>query len=233
MAVNQTKGETPSLSELIRVGIEGRLFDLNTAMPGKVVAYHSTKGMVDVQPVFKRKYTKNNKVTNLPVINNVPVCFPRSGVAAITFPIQPGDYVMLVFSQRSMDKWKTFGGVISPGDPRTHHLSDAVAFPGVYPQVGIPVPFDPDNLVVRHALSKIVLKKTGDITIQGALATITMTKAGQFKIGNGAVELLTLIDNLLDQVMALTVNTVVGVSTPPNNLAAIALIKTQLALIKG
>ena len=47
------------------------------------------------------------------------------------FDLVPGDTVLLVFSERSIDKWAQQGGEVDPLDSRLHHLSDPVALPGL------------------------------------------------------------------------------------------------------
>ncbi len=129
MAVN----ETPTLIKNIRDAIAADRAELHTAMPATVESYDAATGMVSVAPCLKRKYA-NGDLVDLPVISNVPVLFPRGGNAAITFDLQPGDVVLLVFAERSVDGWKTTGGKVDPKDPRKHALSDAFAIPGGYPK---------------------------------------------------------------------------------------------------
>jgi hypothetical protein len=229
--ITQIKKETPTLAEAIRTGIRASLVDLYTAMPGQVESYNATTNLANVQPVFKRKYEKDEEVVNLPVINNVPVAFPRAGQAGITFPLKSGDNVLLVFSQRSLESWKTVGGLVEPNDPRTHDISDAIAIPGVYP-LSNPMLVDPDNLVIRHLLSKVTVKKDA-IEVTAGAGKITVDKTGKVSLGNGVIELLGLLDELIDQILALTVPTAVGPSGVPNNAAAITAIKAKLTTIKA
>lgn len=221
---------TPTLSEVIQAGIESALLNLNTCMPGIVQSYNTGKNTVDVQPVFKRAY-ENGDTAEIPVIRNVPVCYPRANQAAITFPIKAQDTVLLLFSQRTLDSWKLKGGKIQPGDSRNHDLSDAVAIPGIYPSTNF-VPVDPDNLVIRYLLSKITVKKNGTIELQAGGAKINMTKTGKISIGNGVVDLLDLLDKTLDAILSLSVSTALGPSGPPINSTQFQAIKKQLGLIK-
>ncbi len=237
----QTANEAPSLAEVIRGAIQAQMFELNTAMPGIVQSYNASTNTASVQPAFKRTYAEPNdtpafgtpeeELVDLPIINNVPVCFPRAGQAAITFPLKPQDTVLLIFAQRSIDKWKNLGGNIAPDDPRTHALSDAIAIPGVYPSSN-PVLVDPDNLVIRHVLAKITVKKDA-LELAAGAGLITVNKAGKVTVGNGVVDLLALLDQTLDAIKLLTVPTAVGPSGIPNNAAAFEAIKTALASIKA
>jgi hypothetical protein len=128
---------TPTLVEALRLFHESRLLDLHTACPGVVQSYNPTLQRADVQPVLQRMVRDESDTLvaeTIPVIPNVPVMFPGSGANTLTWPLQRGDAVMLVFAEGSIDKWISGGGgdgAINPEDPRRHSLSDAVAYPGI------------------------------------------------------------------------------------------------------
>lgn len=67
----------------------------------------------------------------LPKLVDIPVHFPSGGGYTLTFPVQPGDEALIVFSQRCIDNWFMSGGVQSQADFRMHDLSDGFAFVGV------------------------------------------------------------------------------------------------------
>jgi len=69
----------------------------------------------------------------LPVLSEVPVLFPRAGGFFISFPIQPGDFVQLVFNESSLDEWNTDTGSNDVYSER-FSLQGAVAIPGIYPE---------------------------------------------------------------------------------------------------
>jgi hypothetical protein len=164
---------TPSLAQVIRDSIDAKLLDTHTCMPGQVVKYDSSKNMVDVQPVLKITY-ENGDVNPLPVITNVPVQFLRSGKAFISVPIKAGDYVTLVFAERSLDIWASQGGVVDPDDVRKHHLTDAIALPGVYP-FSDPAPAHEDNILIKNDTSEIQLTPDGKFILKGAADEEVMT----------------------------------------------------------
>jgi hypothetical protein len=129
---------TPDLSEVIQTAMSLALGEMFVALPGAVQVYDPVTQTADVLPMVTPHVVfedGNEDVDMLPVIPSVPVAFPRGGGAYITFPIVPGDLVLLVFCDRSIDKYKTGGGTvpIPPIDLRQHDISDAVAIPGFYP----------------------------------------------------------------------------------------------------
>jgi hypothetical protein len=64
------------------------------------------------------------------VVPGVPLLQVGAGGFRLTVPPAVGDEVLLLFSRRSLDKLKAFGGSdVDPADTRIYHLADAVAVP--------------------------------------------------------------------------------------------------------
>lgn len=122
------------LAEVINHALDMRLADVRVSLPGKVTRYDSSKQMVDVQPLIKQAYydeTETRQVESMPVIPNVPLMFQGAGGFRMTFPVEVGDKVLIVFSSSSLDKWLESGGEVDPNDDRQFSLADAVAIPGL------------------------------------------------------------------------------------------------------
>ncbi len=143
---------TPTLAEVIKQATEAFLLDVRVALPAEVIRYDKDKQLVDVQPFFKRKY-RDDSLVDSPVIYNVPVAFPRAGEAYISLPIKKGHSVLLVFADRSLEKWLTSGQKTDPEDIRSHHIADAIAYPGLYP-FSDPIKINNDD--------DIIIKNGGD-----------------------------------------------------------------------
>ncbi len=127
---------TPTLAAILNAVKSQTFADLRVSMPARVEKYDDATQLADVQPLLKESYTDEEgerAIARLPVITNVPVVFPGGGGMRITFPVRAGDTVMLVFSDRSIDSWLAQGGEATPEDERRHHLSDAIAIPGLHP----------------------------------------------------------------------------------------------------
>ncbi len=166
---------TPSMAQVLKDAIDGRLAELHTAMPALVESYDAATGFAAVSPCLKRKYVAGDLV-ELPVINNVPVLFPRGGNAAITFELQKGDVVLLVFAERSVDRWKTAGGKVDPKDPRKHALSDAFAIPGGYPRTSPP----------STSLITAAFGSDGSLTVTAPASSLTVAADGSLNLENDA-----------------------------------------------
>jgi len=207
--------ETPTLSEVINIGVDAKLFDLHTCLPGIVQKYDKAKNTVDVLPALKRKY-ESGELVNLPMVLNIPVAFPRGGKFSITHPIKAGDSVILVFAERSLDVWKNQGGVVDPQDNRKFNLTDAFAIPGGYPST-----------------KPIAGASDTKLRILNDTALIEMGEDAKIKIQKvGGEDLLKLLDETLDAILAARTMTVMG-PQPFLNLATFALLKTRLSTIKG
>lgn len=227
-----TLTETPTFAQVIQDAIESRLCELHTALPAKVVSYDSSTGMADLQPLLKRKF-KDGELVDLPVCNAVPVCFPRTTTSYIHLPIKKDDLGLIVFSERSIDRYKIFGGSQDPQDPRKHSLSDAFFVLGGYPMTVPPVGIEDGAIHLKNIASDVIMKENGEITLKNFIGELTVNPAGKIKIKGLTGELLDLMSQHLDKDMAHTHPTAVGPSGPPLNLADYLLIKILLDGMKS
>lgn len=107
---------------------------MRVALPGRIETYDASTQQATVQPlVYDGVYDETGARTadRLPVVTGVPVVFPGAGGFRVTFPVTAGDTVLLVFSSSSIDLWLALGGEVDPVDDRRHHISDAIAIPGL------------------------------------------------------------------------------------------------------
>lgn len=124
----------PSLAGVLNA-FKAQIFaDLKVSCPAKVESFDAATQTVDVAPQIKDFYENEEGeriAVAIPIIRAVPLVFPGSGGMRITFPISRGDTVLLVFSDRALGEWISNGGDITPSDDRRHHITDAVAIPGI------------------------------------------------------------------------------------------------------
>lgn len=132
-------GRNVNSSDVLDARFDAALLDLHTALPGVVKSYDATKQVADIQPTIKRIDRDENGakvVLDPPVISSVPIVWPRAGGYFLTFPLAPGDSVLLVFCESDLGAWLDSGAVAHPGDEGRHTLSGAVAIPGLFPVAG-------------------------------------------------------------------------------------------------
>lgn len=119
--------------EAFRLGLDGRQSTLWTAMPGIVKSVNFSQMTVEVQPAIQGSVTNDANVTtyvNLPLLVDVPICFPSAGGFTITLPIAIDDEVLVIIASRCIDAWWQQGGIQIPMEMRMHDLSDGFAIPG-------------------------------------------------------------------------------------------------------
>lgn len=129
-------GRAPTLADVITRALESKSTELRVALPARVERYDASKQLIDAHPLIKDEYfdwEDERHTHSLPVVTNIPVVFPGAGGFRLTFPVQVGDTVLLVFSDRSLDRWLDSGGDVDPVDNRQHSLADAIAIPGLRP----------------------------------------------------------------------------------------------------
>lgn len=214
-----TQKEDKTLSQILREAILSQLYDLHVCLPGRVEKYAAGRQKADVKPLLTKRYKIEAKDTELPVITDVPVQWPAAGggAAYLHLPLAKGDLGILVFCERSLDAWlQGSGQVVSPADPRHHHLSDAIFVPGVRPFGAALGNVSADNAILQNGQMRIELAPDGKISIQGA-----------------SEEFLTIVDSVLDHLIAAKV--VSGIGAAPfiaTTIADFQADKTRLAAIK-
>lgn len=175
--------DTPSLTEVIESVLERRLLDLHTSIPGIIQSYDPNNKTVDVRPAIKRKFIEDGSEQELNLITDVPVAFLQTNSFIFSVPLQKGDEVLLIFSERSMDKWLRDGKIVNPEDPRKFDLSDAIAVPILKP-IGTGKKADSSNALIEHGAASLKMSQKG------------------FSFSNDSSELLASLSSLLSKLIA-------------------------------
>ena len=119
------------MEEALRVAIDGNQANIWTAMPGIVASVNLSKQTLSVQIAVQGVATAPDGTTTpttMPLLQDVPICWPRGGGYALTFPIAAGDEVLVVFASRCIDEWWQSGGSNNAqAEIRINDLSDGFA----------------------------------------------------------------------------------------------------------
>ena len=108
------------------------------------------------------------------------------------------------------------GQIVSPADPRHHHLSDAVFIPGVRPFGAALGGVSTVNAVLQNGQMRIEMAPDGKISISGA-----------------SQEFLTIVDHVLDHLISARVLSAVGAAPfIASTIANFEQDKADLATIK-
>lgn len=178
---------TPEWAELLQQAVSAGMFEVHTSMPGQVVAVHadakSKRQFVDVRPCLRRALEGDEDSLEafveeeLPILPRVPVGFPQGGGFFASFPLQPGDFVYVIFAERSLDRFiatarKRRAAAISTGDVGTHTLDGAFALPnGPAPAAELLEGVSGTDLVIGHVSGSPLLSMaaSGNVTLAGNL----------------------------------------------------------------
>ncbi len=187
--------------ETLRAAMDGRQAEMWTAMPGIVQSFDPKAMTVTVQPAVKGEFLDERgkaKAVDLPLLQDVPVCFPCGGGFTLTHPIKEGDEALVVFGSRCIDGWWQNGDIGGRPDERMHDLSDGFAIVGPHSQPRVLDPeVDKDNVQLRtddgeahitmmpdytirlqNPEARVKISPEGEILAENNEASVTLTPAG-------------------------------------------------------
>lgn len=236
MKLFRAVSENPDMEEVLELAVSDFLEELHTCLPGRIHSYDAELQRAQVQPVTHDYYwdpdAEELVAEKYPVCVQVPIMWPSSnGGSSITFPLEKGDPVLLVFSERSIAEYLVNGNLDNiPSSARAFDLSDAFAIPGgrsfnTSSEHAAPIPaegLEDDAVVLR-----------GD--------GIALRAQSGFSLESGGEELLAVLEELRDQVESIRsqlvalaasqVPTAIGPQPLPPGAAvatAMGLVKTEL-----
>jgi hypothetical protein len=123
-------GDPEEAQRLAMLGLQAGMW---TALPCVVQSFDPQAMTIVAQPAIGGVKFGADGVpvaTQLPLLQDVPVIFPRGGGCTLTFPVAAGDECLVIFSSRPIDAWWQSGGVQRPASARMHDLADGFAFVG-------------------------------------------------------------------------------------------------------
>jgi hypothetical protein len=143
---------------------------MRTCTVARVERVDAATGVVDVLPLIRAAHEDANGarvVEREAVISNVPLMQLGTSALRIAVPVVVGDEVLVVFSDRSLDKWKEYGGEVDPVYDHRFQRSDAIAIPVNFrdsdPQAGVIVLGATSGTLDPVALNSKVLAALSDI----------------------------------------------------------------------
>jgi hypothetical protein len=164
--------ETPSLSEVLSNAIESALLEVHTGLPCTVVSYDDSIDRVSVQ-LDIQQVLADYTYQNIEVLEDIPIMYQRSGNgdAYLKMPIKKGDTGWVFFGERALDNWLVSGKISPPFDFRRFNYSDAIYYPGLYPD-NKPIKEDPNNVVLKNDKIKLILTPDGKMSLTGSSGEI-------------------------------------------------------------
>lgn len=128
-------------------------------MTGVVQSYNSVQNTAEIQPTVRERIVNEDgsvQYVQFPLLINVPVVFPSTSVAKVTFPIYKGCECLILFNDLSYDNFWQKGNVQNPVEVRRHDLSDGIAIPC---NLSLPKTkaVDQEGLLISYGSNKIKL----------------------------------------------------------------------------
>lgn len=165
--MSQEKTFTEALQKLINKNLRS----VRTTTVGKVLKV-LTNGWLEIDPQISLLSVDliDGAETEepLPRLVRVPVGYYKAGGMVMTLPTSIGDEGLLIFSDRSLDLWKSTGKKATPNSPRLHDISDAIFLPFPTSEPGA-IAFDFNHMVMGREDGSAVIKinkSTGNILLK-------------------------------------------------------------------
>jgi hypothetical protein len=172
---------TPTLADIIAAAQDARDGERAHVIPAKVATYDSAKNTVDCQVMVRRPVEGSDGSTvneEWPVIPACPVIWSQTTGYALTFPINPGDFGMLLVLTYSASSFLDTGAVSDAGDIRHSHIANAVFLPGFGPKSTKPTYAGDPDVVLEPGSAGIRLG--GAATKKVALAELVVQRFTDF-----------------------------------------------------
>lgn len=135
----------PTPEELHEAQMEELKLSLHFAGVGRIQRYDPVHQVADVVPQVRHPVPQPDGTyvfEDLPVLPDVPVIFPRMGKWFLAFSVEAGDAVQLLYDSAAPGAWRRqpdsgatgldrVRELKNPATLQRHHLSNAVAIPGI------------------------------------------------------------------------------------------------------
>ncbi len=143
------------------------LREVHTAMPGRVEGVYIEGGVrfVEVMPLLRRATIEWEQIEMKKPIGVLLLTIGTSA-SSVLMPVQAGDLVLLVFSERALEHWKRNTEIADTIYGRQFDLSDGFAVPFNFK--GLDPGYNNEDMIVEHNSQKITVKNNGDIEVGGS-----------------------------------------------------------------
>ena len=173
---------TPTLASVMNTFVRDYLKGHHTMLPAVVDSFNSSTQRAKVKIAYSQELFSGEKLA-YPVLVDVPVFMMRWGGFTISMPVKKGDECGILFSERSLSRFKKFGVTNDPPtDVRFFDLSDGWAVCGLNSDKNKIPNYDSENLVIKS---------------DNGSTAFTLTDDGKFSVENSSGEFVEEVSNLL------------------------------------
>jgi len=152
--------------EVIDSHIERFKNNLNTQTVGKVTKVNYIDDYIEsvtVKPFVNTVY-KDGLVMEKASCYRVPLIFPSCGGGIMSFPVEVGDPVLLMFCHEDIEDYMDTGSLSNPSTLRKFTSNDVVAIPCLYPFRESLKP-SKDKFQIKYKGASISIDSEGSVTI--------------------------------------------------------------------
>lgn len=195
---------TPEDAQVILEAIDSALIDVHTSLPAVVVKYNTTTKAVDLELQTKRVLETEDgdlKTEELPNLLNVPTVYNGSSQFVTAYALEEGDQGYVVFSETSLDQWRSKANVTSPADVERHGLSGALF---------VPCPLTISKIITDALTTGAMFGKIGGVQLRATGTTLEATTNGA-TTADDFVAMATKVNDQLEKLIDL----LTGNTTPP------------------
>ena len=151
---------------------------VHTNKPAVVTSVDTTKNVLSAKILTKTLFKDGTEET-FPDVVDVPyfILSGTKGKSRITIPIDVGDNVIIIFSDRDV------GGLMSgkgsspetPQEIRTHTYEPILAIPCFFTEANAVPVLEPDKIVIENNLTSVKISPTGEVEIIAPTTTTITT----------------------------------------------------------
>ncbi len=153
------------LYDLAESAVKSHLERMHICVPGVIMSYDADNNKARIKLCSARKLGTSK---NLPVIENVPISFPKSSRAGFVFKLLPDDNVLLHFCDVDITSWINQGKPTIPESKRRFNLNDCYAVPGGDPSGKITLSAE-NEAELYSGNSKLEFRLSGEVVINNHL----------------------------------------------------------------
>lgn len=156
--------------------------------PGIVRRYDASSKRAMIQPALLISYTDGREARKPPLLD-VPVIHPTGGGYILHVPLEVGDPVLILFSERGITKWKESFGESRIDNIGMHNERDAICLPGfgalsgTMIRPGLSLQTEDGSVAVQVESGGITLR--GRVSVTGDLAVDGTLTQGGVDVGSG------------------------------------------------
>ena len=229
--LEQVPKSEPTFNDLMIMAQNNTMARLNCHNVGRILEFDKNTQTCTVQIMQLKQFF--NKTFAVAPITDVPLIIYGMGDGFITLPNPVGSVCLLFFTDRNIDAFLETGELYEPDTTRLHDFSDCIALT-TFSTLNNPIENYDDTAItiaykniIEDVIYNAVIKNFGNsiqLKVSTEENTTQLNISEKFNIQNSSQNLATLIQELITEIKAITVNTTSGTVMPTSqdNLDAVA-----------